>query len=268
MRCKAISFLLFSVLYRSTTAQSGPYSGGWGGNFAGSPSCAESCAAQFSAGTCSGPWGTCICTDSTVLTSVNTCIASSSCSNSDKDTVNKQIAFLCASTGNTITSGPQASYTSFISSWSATGPWSPVGTVWGTNSYGGEGWRGPWSKGPFGQGPWTTGGWTTGDWTSWWDGGKCPPKTWEGWTSGSWKSKPEWTFTVVSTKTDAAGSVAVVTETSLGIKVVEQTAATVTGSNSAVPTTNSTEKDSGGVKKGVLGMEPLVVAVLGMLLLL
>lgn len=162
--------------------------GGWGGpggapgGFANFPSCASD-ALSNARNTCSSFSYSCLCGENTVST-LNSGLASSSCSSDDKDQVYQAIAQLCANVGTTLTASPEATWSAtsggnaWPSAWS-TGTWSQGGGPWGA----GGGWN-PSDGAPFGGngwGPWgSSGSWTSGPWTSWWNNGDCPASTWSG----------------------------------------------------------------------------------------
>jgi len=236
------------------------------------PSCANDCAndADFY----NDPSG--FCADDSKISSANSCIAKSSCSDSDKSTIYQFIAQACANTGATITAGPEATFSP-----TSGGPW-PTGTdgwgswskgPWGTNGPWGSNsdwttWTtkgGPWKSGgwPFGGhtsewGPWASNGpWQSGPWTAWWGDKDCPGSTWSGWTNGPWGTNAPWTTwtgcTAQTTATNVLTSTisgSAVRITQYGVKVAEATgAAATTGSGTATAAAATSSSTGAGAMK-------------------
>jgi len=217
MKSSLASLLLLAA---STGTFASPWGPGFGGGWGNWPSCANSCMSTFTASSCAGD-GACFCQDTTSISNANSCVGSSSCSDSDKETIYSNIAQLCADVGVHVTAAPEATFSATSNSAWTGGPWS---AAWAS---GGSGY------GPFGGnwGPWgSSGAWTAGPWSAWWDGNACPPDSWTGWTSGTWSSGAPWTtWTACTASTTATitytttSSGSVITETSFGVKVAEQT---------------------------------------------
>ena len=120
------------------------------GGFGAFPSCVSSCWSNVHS---SGDY----CAANTI-SSANSCIASSSCSDSEKSDTYKAVAQLCANAGTSVTAAPEAT-------WSATsGKWSTTRGAWGHGFSGrpGGGWNGH-----SGNAPWPTGSSEWSVFTSW-----------------------------------------------------------------------------------------------------
>ena len=120
-----------------------PGSGGWQhggapGIFANFPSCVDSCWQQIQSSGCSLGDYSCYCSADTVATA-NKCVASSSCSDTDKENTYKAVAQLCANAGSTVTAAPEATWSVTSGKWPVnTAAWAPGGGAW--NSLTGEAW--------------------------------------------------------------------------------------------------------------------------------
>jgi len=95
---KSYQYAAVAALAASASAQS------W-------PSCANSC---ISGDINSGTSYTALCKDSSKVSTVTSCLTSSGCSDSDKNSVFSYIAQMCKNAGAAITSGPLATYTSSV----------------------------------------------------------------------------------------------------------------------------------------------------------
>lgn len=257
---------------------SATYSAGNGG-----PSCLGNCWAQLGSVSWSTGGGlSSLCSNATAISTMNSCISSSSCDDSDKESTYQVIAQICANTGNAISASPEASfsatsggsaYPTTNSAWSsyaaafATITGSPTADPFNSTNHP-TGWAGGQGYGPFGNsgsrsgwGAWasdSTGSWTNGPWTSWWGTSGCPPSTWSGWTSGTWSASAPWTTwtgctasttasSVMTETVTTSGSSTVVTTTAFGIQVAQAT----TASGSAA---SATASGSSGERRAVAGM--------------
>lgn len=159
------------------------------GPFASFPSCASSCWSNIASECNSVTDYSCLC-GSSAVSSANSCIDSSDCSDSEKEEVYQAVDQLCANVGVTVTAKPEATWsaTSGGSAWPAgwtTSAW-PSGGPWGPGA-GPPGWVPGNGWGPFGRGgpgngwgPFGSGSWTNGPWTNWWGTGACPGSSWSG----------------------------------------------------------------------------------------
>ena len=259
--------------------------GGFGPNgigpFAAFPSCVSSCweDVRNSASGCSAGDYSCLCTGD-AITSANSCIDSSSCSDSEKSDSYQAIAQLCANSGATVTASPEATWsatsggTAWPSGWTTNTAWASVTSKWGGGPGGPAGWT-PGQWGPFGQGrpghgwgPWaseSTGAWTTGAWTSWWGTDDCPASTWSGWTNGPWGTNAPWTTWagctatttatgVVTSTITANGTTQVTTSTSFGIQVAQATNGGAASSSTSPGAAMATNMKMVGSAAGVVGV--------------
>ncbi|KAF2150859.1 hypothetical protein K461DRAFT_296091 [Myriangium duriaei CBS 260.36] len=243
----------------------------WGGQNFG-PSCLSQCWTSYGTQNFNSNWGTQVCSNSSGIDSINSCVASSSCSDSDKQGTYQFFAQICANAGHPLTQSPEAVFsatsggnaysTGAWASWASANQFPTITSGPGsspTNGPGGHGWGPGQGWGPFGPGasangwgPWggsTTGSWTAGPWTQWWNGSSCPPATWTGWTAGSWASNCPWTTwaactssttgttTVTTTTTGSNGAPQTVTTTMPQIQVAEATASgtSTSASHGAAP---------------------------------
>ncbi|KUJ19207.1 uncharacterized protein LY89DRAFT_667197 [Mollisia scopiformis] len=237
---------LASLLVLASSTGTFAWGPGFGGGWGNWPSCANSCMSTFTSSSCAGD-GSCFCKDTTALNNANTCIDSSSCSTSDKETIYQNIDQLCADVAVTVTAAPEATFSATSNSAWSGGPWS---AAWGSGASG---------YGPFGGnwGPWgSSGAWTAGPWSAWWDGNACPPDSWTGWTSGTWSTGAPWTTWTACTASTTATSTftttssgTVITGTSYGVKVAEQTGTTTSGAIST--STHAGAAASNAVKIGL-----------------
>ncbi|KAK8210693.1 hypothetical protein IWZ01DRAFT_290713 [Phyllosticta capitalensis] len=215
--------------------------------FAWPANCANNCANKWN------DWsqGSTLCKNTTAIDDFNSCIGSSSCSDSDKNSAYQAIAQICANNGVTITAAPEATFSVTSGGSAYPSAWSSWANANGGNGVGAAGWTPGNGKGPFGgQSPWggfgSSGAWTNGPWTSWWGGSVCPPSSWSGWTSGPWSTNAPWTSWTACTATTTASSVytttfagntpgvatpVVSTGTSYGIKVAQATSSSSASSN-------------------------------------
>jgi len=224
-----------AIFVNKSTAQFG--FGGLGN----SPSCASSCMSDWDSGAFWTNGGDGFCSNTTLIASANSCVDSSSCSASDKESIYKNIAQLCASVGHSVTATPEATFSVTANPSWTTSAWPGSSGAWGPGF-------GPFGGDSGGWGPWgSSGSWTTGAWTGWWGGAGCPGSTWTGWTSGDWDSKAPWTsWTACSATTTAtvtftttttnAGVTSVVTGTTFGVKVAEGTATATSTAHTPTPT--------------------------------
>jgi len=195
------------------------------GAYAQGPACAQSC---ISNDLNSGASYSSLCGDSNKVSSVNSCIASSSCSDSDKNSVYQFIASACANVGVSMTAGPEATWSatsgsggwggfggpgfggksfaasdsSAWSSYTSAHPSGPSASDWSsfTAAYGIS--RGPWGTGtPTGSG-WLTqvtggpggpGGFGFGGGHGGWGPGQGGPFGGGNWGSGPLSSGGSWT---------------------------------------------------------------------------
>lgn len=112
--------LAASTLFAALAAASpqGPPGGAHGGPpsgfgpFAAFPSCVDSCWSDVQSSCSSVSDYSCLC-GSSVVDKANTCIASSSCSDSEKEQTYQAVAQLCANAGSPVSASPEAT-------WSAT----------------------------------------------------------------------------------------------------------------------------------------------------
>lgn len=186
------------------------------------------------------------CQNNTAIGVINSCIASSSCSESEKTDAYRGVAQACINADVVITAQPEATFsvTSDGSAWPST--WTSGAHPWGSGGPFGPGHGGGW-------GPWgSQGQWTSGPWTSWWNDndrgpGHCPNRSWPGWTSGSWSSGAPWTSwtactcyaTSTTTVTATAGSGQPTTSVSYVYRVAEAASASSMSSTAAADTSNA-----------------------------
>jgi hypothetical protein len=147
----------------------------WGGSWSGAPSCVSSCWQDLRGDSTSYSD---FCTGDK-LNTLNSCIASSDCSDADRESTYQVIAQGCANAGQTPTASQQATFSATSGKNIPTsGPWS--------GGVGGPG--GPWG----GQGSKTGGDWTTNsNWQSWTSAHPTPTVTdsaaWSSWyASAGW----------------------------------------------------------------------------------
>ena len=282
-----------STLLSLAAAQGPPHGFGPGGMspFAAFPSCVSNCYNQVrsSASDCSAGDYSCLCTGDTITT-LNSCIDSSSCSASEKSDTYEAIAQLCANAGSSVTASPEATWSAtsggsaWPTAWTTNSAWTSVVSQWGGAPGGGPpGWNNNGGWGPFGSGtahgwgPWaasSTGSWTNGPWADWWGTSACPPSTWSGWTKGPWGTNAPWTTwtgcqasttatAVVTGVVTSSGSTVTTTSTSFGIQVAQAT--------NGGAKTGSTGSSSGGAAAPtmrLMGAAAGVVGVVGGALLL
>jgi len=146
-------------------------SSNWGGSWSGAPSCVSSCWQDLRGDSTSYSD---FCTGD-ALNTLNSCIASSDCSDDDKESTYQVIAQGCANAGQTPTASQQATFSA------TSGKNTPTPVADGGNG-------GPWRGGP-GQGS-KSGDWTTNsDWQSWTSAHPTPTVTdsaaWSSWASSA-----------------------------------------------------------------------------------
>ncbi|KAF2203946.1 hypothetical protein GQ43DRAFT_225387 [Delitschia confertaspora ATCC 74209] len=237
---KCLAFTVAAAFFASHAVATGGGGAGWGRMV---PACLNECAKN--AGAIAGDIDS-FCQDKDDnLTKANECIASSACSEDEKNSAYSAISQLCVNAGESITSSgiPEASYKHTTNgppkpTWTGTAP--PKGPEMGPGANGPGPHGGPWG-GPNGVGPFGPNGYgpmsecstnsecRNGPWTSWWGGSGCPSSDWSGWTSGSLQDAPwtSWsgcmcqtTTTEIVTKT-VSGEVT--TSTSMGFEVAQAT---------------------------------------------
>ncbi|KAK5942122.1 hypothetical protein PMZ80_006075 [Knufia obscura] len=184
------------------------------------PSCSwNDCMGSWDGASCdqSSGWD-CICSNSTAISQINTCVATSCTNATDQETIYGAIAQLCANAGAAVTNSQQATFSATSGGSllpSATGGWGPGGdwdsaswsswasqvstaigsapSGWGPGSSWGNNWGGPGGHG--GHGPGGNGG--NGGWGGPWgtkaDGIACSgTASWTTWTAG-WGPFSSWT---------------------------------------------------------------------------
>ncbi|PSK51620.1 hypothetical protein B9Z65_2887 [Elsinoe australis] len=289
------SALLFAS---STLAQRGPYqnggpNGGQPGGLNG-PSCLSNCTNDLGGVNWAQGGLTSLCGNGTAVDTVNSCVADSDCSDSDKQSTYQVIAQICANAGSPVSASPEATYSATSGGTNyptGTGSWASYASMFSTLTgapsavpTGAGGWGPGSGHGPFGAGgpgngygPWgsNSGSWTNGPWTSWWGGSACPPSTWSGWTSGSWSSNAPWTTWtactasttstgVVTTTVTTGGTTRAATSTNFGLQLAQ--ASTSPSSTGASGSTGGSElsKDVSFMGVAGAGLASLLITVFGL----
>ncbi|PVH73818.1 hypothetical protein DL98DRAFT_519679 [Cadophora sp. DSE1049] len=199
-------------------------------------SCAWPCVTSFPSPDCdkskSGSWESCFCSNETLIAEFNSCVDSSSCTDSEKIDATE----LCSTTG----AYPYASatYSAQLSSqYSEIEKWSTEGGSWSVY-HSGSYWSTSGTHTWYDKGPWPTG--TAGPWGSGsWPDDKCPGSDWPGWTtSGTW-DKSEWDaeWTSWSSWTDCSTTTMTTTVSTMSTTVI----GTVSTTGASAPVRPTTE---------------------------
>lgn len=186
------------------------------------PSCSwNDCMGAWNGAACNQASGwDCVCSNSTAIAQINTCVATSCTNATDQETIYGAIAQLCANAGQAVTNSQQATFSATSGGSllpSPTGGWGPGGnwnsaswsswasqvstaigsapSGWGPGSSWGNNWGGPGGHGPGGHGPGGNGG--PGGWGGPWgtkaNGIACSgTASWTTWTAG-WGPFSSWT---------------------------------------------------------------------------
>jgi len=262
------------------------------------PACAwNDCLTSYNGTTCSSSSGwECLCTDSSALDTLNSCVATACSNSTGREAIYAAIAQVCANAGKTVTAAPEATFSAtsggsaWPSGWSTWGgsPWFSAvssalpGAPTGWNGNGpwggpGAGYRGPGSSG-WGPCSWSTwSGWSTGTWStgSWPTGGPGGPHGGPG-GFGPPEGAPWTSFT--GTWTDCSTTMAATTVPTSGVSTVTTTingqvvtGTTFQGKGAAATGTSATgtSGSSGAANlKGMGACGALAVALVGTIMAL